>query len=86
MANRNSPQSPPLPDQVPNQMRIRIEIPLDPDMPEPELTHSLVPGDDGSNNFLGLFYRVDIEALEKWAKVINFYDGRSCFLCWRTTN
>ena len=56
MANRNSPQSPPLQDQVPNQMRIGIEIPLDPDIPEPELTPSSVAGDDGSDNFLGLFY------------------------------
>ena len=29
-ANNNSPQSPPLNDQVPQQMRIGIEIPLDP--------------------------------------------------------
>ena len=53
MANRNSPQSSPLQDQVPNQMS--IEILLDPDMPEPELTPSTVAGDDGSDDFLGLF-------------------------------
>ena len=47
MANRNSPQYPPLQDQVPNQMRFGIEIPLDPDMPEPELTPSPVTGEDG---------------------------------------
>ena len=69
MANRNSPQSPPLQDQVPNQLRIGIEIPLDPDMLEPELIPSPVAGDDGSNKFLGIFYRVDVEALEEWAKV-----------------
>ena len=54
---------------MPNQMMIEIEIPLDPDMPEPELTPSPVAGDDGCDNFLGLFYRVDVEALEEWAKV-----------------
>ena len=75
MAHRNSPQSPPLQDQVPNQMRIGIEIPLDPDMPEPELTPSPVAGDDGSDKFLGLFYRVVEEALGEWAKVTNFMMG-----------
>ena len=75
MANRNSPQSPPLLDQVPNQIRMGIEIPLNPDMPEPELTPSPVAGDDGSENFLGLFYRVDVEALEEWANLTNFLMG-----------
>ena len=40
MANRMSAQSPSMQDQVPNQMRIGIEIPLDPDMPELELSPS----------------------------------------------
>ena len=71
MANRNSPQPPPRQHRVPNQMRIGIEIPRVPDMPEPELTPSPVAGDDGSDNFLGPFYRVDLEALEDWAKVTN---------------
>ena len=55
MANINSSQSPPLQYQVPNQMRIGIEIPLDPDMPEPELIPSPVAGDDGSDKFLEIF-------------------------------
>ena len=75
MANRNSPQPPPLQDQVPNQMRIETEIPLELDMPEPELTPSPVAGDDGSHNSLGLFYRVDVEALEEWANANNFMMG-----------
>ena len=75
MANRNTPQSPPLQDQVPNQMTIGIEILLDPDMPEPVLTRSPVAGDDGSDNFLGLFYQVDAEAVEEWAHVTNFMMG-----------
>ena len=44
-------------------------------MPYPELTLSPVAGDDGSHNFVGLFYRMDVEALEKWAKVTNFMKG-----------
>ena len=75
MAHRNSPQSPPQQDQVPKQMRIGIENPLDPNMPEPELTPSPVAGDDESDKFLGLFYRVDVEALEEWAKVTIFMTG-----------
>ena len=75
MARKNSPQSPPLQDQVPNQMRNGIKIPLDPDMPEPELTPSPVADDDGSDNFSGLFYRVEVEAPEEWAKVANFLVG-----------
>ena len=75
MANGNLPQSPPQQDQVPNQTRIGIEIPLDPDIPEPELTSYPVAEDDGSDNFLGLLYRVDAEALEKWANVTNFMMG-----------
>ena len=72
MANRNSPQYPPLQDQVPNQMRIGIEFLLDPDMPDPELILSPVSGDDGSHNFSGLFYRVHVEVLEEWANATNF--------------
>ena len=52
-----------------------MQFPLDPDMPEPELTRSPVAGDHGSDNFLGLFYRVDVEALEEWANVTNFMMG-----------
>ena len=52
-------------------MRIGIEIPLDPDMPELQLTPSPVAGHDGFDNFLGLFHRVDVEALEEWANVTN---------------
>ena len=66
MAYTNSPHSPPLQDQVPNRMRIGIEIAIDLDMPEPELTPSPVAGDDGSDYCFGLFYRVDVEALEEW--------------------
>ena len=73
MANRISPQSPLLHDQVPNQTRTGVEIPLDPDMPDPELTPSPVAGDDGSKKFLRLFCRKDVEAPEEWANVTNFF-------------
>ena len=71
----NSLQSPSLKDHVPEQTRIGIEIYLDPDMPEPKLSLSLVAGDPGSDSCLGLFYRVDLDALETWAKKINFLSG-----------
>ena len=44
-------------------------------MQEPELTPYPVAGDDGSDNFFGLFYPVDEKALEEWAKVTNFMMG-----------
>ena len=75
MANRNLPQSPPLQDQSPNHIRIGIEFPPDPGVPEPELTFSPVAGVDRSDNFLGLFHRVDVEAPEEWANVTIFMMG-----------
>ena len=44
-------------------------------MQEPELIPSPVAGDDGSENYCGLFYRVDVEVLEEWANVTNFMIG-----------
>ena len=75
MAKKNSPQSPPLQDQVPNQMRSGIEIPLVPHIAEPQLTPSTVAGHNGSDNFLGLFYQVAGEALQEWVNVANFMMG-----------
>ena len=63
MGNRYSPQSPPLQDKVSNQMRIGIEIPLHPDMLGLDFALSPVAGDLGFDNFLGLYYRVDLETL-----------------------
>ena len=48
-ANNNSPQSPPLKEQVPQEMRIGIEILPDLDMQEPELSPSPVAGKPGSD-------------------------------------
>ena len=64
MINSNSQQSPPLKDQVLNQMGIGVEIALDPDIPKPEVTPSPVAGDHGSDNFLWLVNRADVEVLE----------------------
>ena len=71
-ANNNSPQYPPLNGQIQQQVRVAVEIVLDPDMPEPEESHSPVAGDPGSDNCLGLFYRIDVDALETWDKKRSF--------------
>ena len=68
VASNNSPQSLPLNEQVPQQMRIGIEVTLD---PESELSPSPVTRGPGLDNWLGLFYRVDVDALEIWAKNTN---------------
>ena len=65
MANRNSPKTPPLQDQVPNKISFGIENTLDPDMPQPELTTSPVAGDDGSDSFSGLLFTSRIKRLWK---------------------
>ena len=56
-------------------MRIEIENSLDPDMPKPELYPSPVVGNPGSDNCLGLFYRVDVYAVKTWARNTNFLSG-----------
>ena len=80
-ANNESLQSPPLNGQMSNNLRLEIEIPLSltEHMPQQETTPSPVADDDGSENFLGLFYRVDVEAPEERAKVTNFKMGRVGF-------
>ena len=76
-AKIDPPRSPLLNEQRPNNQRLGIEIPLG--LPEhmlqQEMTPSPVaPGED-HDNFLGLFYRVDVEALDEWASVTNFMRG-----------
>ena len=66
-ASNNSSQSLHSNEQVPQQTGIEIEVSLDPDMLDPELFPSPVAGDPGSDTCMGLFYRVDVEALETWA-------------------
>ena len=65
-ANNDSPRSPPLNEQVPNNQRLGIEIPLGfPEhMPQEEMIPSpVVPGEDHDHS-LELYYRVDVEALD----------------------
>ena len=64
-ANNDSPRSPPLNELVPNIQRLGIEIPLGlPEhMAQQEMTPSPVAPDEDNDNFLGLYYRVDIETL-----------------------
>ena len=76
-ANIDSPRSPPLNEQVPNNQRLGIEIPLGlPEhMPQQEMTPSPVALDADHDYFLGLYYRVDVEALDEWATVTSFIRG-----------
>ena len=73
-ANNDSPRSPPLNYQVPNNQRLGIEIPLGlPEhMAQEEMTSSPVVPDEDHDHFLGLYYRVDVEALDEWATVTSF--------------
>ena len=76
-ANNDSPRSPPLNDQVPNNQRLGIEIPLglQEHMPQEEMTPSPVVPDKGHDHFLGSYYRVDVEALEEWTTVASYMRG-----------
>ena len=64
-------------EQVPNNQRFGIEIPLRPPehMPQQEMTPSPVATDENNVNFLGLYYQLDVEALEEWATVTSFMRG-----------
>ena len=75
-ANKDSPRSP-LKEQVPNNQRLGIEIPLGlPEhMPQQEMTPSPVAPHEDNDIFLGLYYRVDAEALDEWATVTSFMRG-----------
>ena len=63
-ANNDSPRSSPLNKQVPNNPRLGIEVTLG--LPEhmlqQEMTPSPVAPDEVNDNFLGVYYRVDVEA------------------------
>ena len=66
-ANNIFPRSPPLNEQGPIIHRLGIEIPLGlPEhMPQQEMTPSPVAPDEDDDNFHGLYYRVDVEALDE---------------------
>ena len=76
-ANNDSPRSPPLNEQVPNNQRLGIEIPLGlPEhMPQEEMTPSPVVPDEDHDHFLGLYYRIDVEALDEWSTVTSLMRG-----------
>ena len=76
-ANNDSPRSPPLNEQRPNIQRLGIENPLSlPEhMPQEEMTPSPVVPDEDHDHFLGLYYHVDVEALDDWATVTSFMRG-----------
>ena len=76
-ANNDSPQSPPLKEQVPIIQRLGIEIPLGlPEhMPQEEMTPAPVVPNEDHDHFLGLYYRVNVEALDEWATVTSFMRG-----------
>ena len=80
-ANNDSPRSP-LNEQVPNNPRLGIEIllGLPEHMPQQEMTPSPVAPDEDNDNFLGLYYRVDVEALDEWATVTIFMRGSIGFV------
>ena len=76
-ANKVSPRFLPLNEQVPNNQKLGIEIPLGlPEhMPQEEMTPSPVVPDEDHEYFLGLYYRVDVEVLDEWARVTKFMRG-----------
>ena len=64
--NNDSPRSPPLNEQIPDNPRLGFEISLNlPEhMPQQETTPSAAAPDEDNDNFLGLYYRVDVEAMD----------------------
>ena len=69
MAKRNSPQSPPMPEQVLTNPRLGIGIPVPEHLPEQKMTPSPVAPTQNNDIFLGLIYRVNAEFLNDWATV-----------------
>ena len=83
MAAKNySPQSPPLNDEAPINPRLGIEVPLGlPEhLPQQKITPSPVAPGENIDNFLGLYYRVDVEALDDLATVTQFMKGSIVFV------
>ena len=69
-------------EERPNIQRRRIEIQLGlPEyMHQQEMNPSPVAPDEDHDNFLGLYYRVDVEALDEWAIVTSFMRGSIGYL------
>ena len=81
-ANNDSPHSPPFYDHVPTNPRLGIEISLGlpENLPQQEITPSPVALDENNDNFLSLYYPVDVEALNDWATVTHFMKGSIGFV------
>ena len=81
-AINGSPRSASSNERVPKNPRLGIEIllGLPEHMPQQEMTPSPVAPDEDNDNFLGLCYRVDVEALDEWAKVTIFMRGSIAFV------
>ena len=77
VASTDFPRSPPLNEQRPNNQRLGIEIPLGllDHLPQEVMTPSPVAPNEDHDNFLGLYYWVDVEALDKWATVTGLMRG-----------
>ena len=73
-ANNDSLQSPTLDEQEPKIQRLGIESPLDlPEhMSQQEMAPSPVAPNEDNDSFLGLYYWVDVEALNDWATISSF--------------
>ena len=65
-----------------NNPRLRIEFPsgLPEHMPQQKMTPSPVAPDEDNDNFLGLYYRIDVEALDEWTTVTIFMRGSNGFV------
>ena len=76
-ANSDSPRSLPLTEQAPYHPRLGIEssLGLTEHMPQQEMTSSPVAPNEDHDNFLGVYYRVEVEALFDWATVTSFMRG-----------
>ena len=76
-ANSDSPRSSALNKEAPNNPILGIEHPLalPEHKPQQEMTLSPVAPDEDHDNLPGLYYRVDVEALDEWAAVKSFMRG-----------
>ena len=81
-ANNDSPQSLPLADQVPNipSLGNEITLGLPENLAQHEKTPSPVAPDEDNDTFLGLYYQVDVAALNDWATVTSFKKGSLGFV------
>ena len=77
MANINSSQPPPMQEQVQNKPNLGTQNPLGllEHLSEQEMAPSPVASSENDDNFLGIFYHVDVDSLIDWATVTQFTRG-----------